>query len=103
MVALRCEIGREGKRRGCELKPLAYESRLLELLILQRQKQQADIENPLSGERQSTAQLARQAGDLQGLIATLEKGIDGEGRPSRGIAPLPSTSGVGLGAPGAVT
>jgi len=103
MVRIRYEIAEERKRLGRDLKTLADESPRLELLIEQRQKQQADIENSLSGERQRTAQLARQAGDLQGLIATLEKGIDGEGRPSRGIAPLPSTSGVGLGAPGAVT
>ena len=100
MVRIRYEIGEERKRLERDLKTLADESPRLALLIEQRRKQQADIESSLAGERQRTAQLARQAGDLQGLIATLERAPDSESRPTRAIAALPSTSGVGLGAAG---
>ena len=100
MVRLRYEIGEERKRLERDLKTLADESPRLALLIEQRRKQQTDIENSLAGEHQRTAQLARQAGDLQGLIATLERAPDSESRPGRAIVALPSTSGVGLGAAG---
>ena len=48
----------------------------LSLLIEQRQKQQAEVEKTLAAERQRTAALARQAANLQELIAKIEQGLD---------------------------
>jgi len=86
MVRLRYEIGEERKRLERDLKTLADETPRLAMLIEQRQKQQSEIETSLLGERQRTMQLARQAGDLQGLIASLQKNIEVEERASRATA-----------------
>jgi septal ring factor EnvC (AmiA/AmiB activator) len=97
MVRLRYEISEERKRLDRDLKSLAEESPRLALLVEQRQRQQSDIESSLAGERQRTALLARQAGDLQGLIANLEKGLDSDGRATRGLAALPGAAGANPG------
>jgi septal ring factor EnvC (AmiA/AmiB activator) len=85
LVRLRKEIAEERSRLNRDLKALAEENPRLTLLIEQRQKQQAEIEKSLTGERQRAIQLARQADNLKDLIAKLEQGLDGDGRASRGL------------------
>ena len=65
---------------------LADERPRLALLIEQRQKQQAETEKSLAGERQRAAHLARQADDLKDLIAKLERDLDSAARAGRAAA-----------------
>jgi murein hydrolase activator len=92
---VRYEIGEERKRLDRDLKSLAEENPRLSRLVEQRQKQQVEAESSLTGERQRTVQLARQAGDLKDLVTTLGKGLDSEERPGRNPAVPPTTGSVG--------
>ena len=65
---------------------LADERQRLALLIEERQKRQTDAERALGAERQHAHQLARQAQNLNQLIAELEQGLDPAERTTRAAA-----------------
>lgn len=83
LVRLRKSIVQERVSREHELVALANERQRLDLLVAQRQKQQAETEQVLAAERQRAAQLARKAEDLRELIANLEQGLDAATRAAR--------------------
>jgi murein hydrolase activator len=83
LVRVRKNIAEERSRLDRDLKALAEESPRLAMLVEQRQKQQAEMEKSLVGERARAVGLARQADSLKDLIAKLEASLDGAGRASR--------------------
>jgi septal ring factor EnvC (AmiA/AmiB activator) len=83
LARLRKSIAEERTTLDRNIKALAEETPRLNLLIQQRQQQQADAENQLDGQRTRAAQLARQADDLKDLITALERGLDSATRAAR--------------------
>jgi septal ring factor EnvC (AmiA/AmiB activator) len=83
LVRVRKSIAQERVNREHDLVALANERQRLELLVQQRQKQQADTEKALAAGRQRAAELARKADDLRELIANLEQGLDETTRAAR--------------------
>jgi septal ring factor EnvC (AmiA/AmiB activator) len=83
LARLRKGITEERERLERDLKKLADENPRLTMLIAQRQKQQTDAESSLASERQRTAQLAGQAGNLNDLVGSLERNLDGTTRGVR--------------------
>ena len=80
-IRLQIAVERDGLAR--ELMAQSLERQRLGLLTDQRQKQQAESEQALGQERQSAAQLARQADSLKDLIAKLELRLGPAGRSWR--------------------
>jgi septal ring factor EnvC (AmiA/AmiB activator) len=83
LVGVRKDIADARDRLDRDLKALADGNQRLTLLLEQRQKQLADAEHGLTGERQRASQLARQAEDLRVLILRIEQGIDPSTRAAR--------------------
>jgi septal ring factor EnvC (AmiA/AmiB activator) len=84
LARLRKGIAEERERIDRDLKALAtVENPRLAMLIEQRQKQQAEAEQSLAGERQRALQLARRADNLKDLIGTLERNLDSATRNVR--------------------
>jgi septal ring factor EnvC (AmiA/AmiB activator) len=83
LARVRKDIAAE--RAGLEknLASLAEDRSRLTALTEQRQQQQQQVEQTLTAERQRAAQLARQATDMQELIAQLEQELDRSGRAAR--------------------
>jgi septal ring factor EnvC (AmiA/AmiB activator) len=86
LVRLRKEIAEERDKLARDLFVLADERQRLSLLIEERQKRQGDAERALSAERQRAQLLARQAQNLNQLIAELEQGLDSAARALRATA-----------------
>ena len=76
LVRLRKQIAAEREMLDRDLRALATDRLRLSLFIEQRQKRQAEVEQALTEERQRAAQLAREAENLNQLIAKLEQGLD---------------------------
>ena len=83
LARLRKGIAEARERLDRDLKTLADESPRLALLVEQRQKQQAEIENTLTAERRRATQLARQVDNLKDLIGGLERDLDSATRAAR--------------------
>ena len=76
LVRLRKQIAEERETLDRDLRALATDQLRLSLFIEQRQKRQTEVEQALTEERQRAAQLAREAENLNQLIAKLEQGLD---------------------------
>jgi septal ring factor EnvC (AmiA/AmiB activator) len=83
LVNVRKEIVSQRDQLTSELDLLGRDQLRLTLLVDQRQKKEASIEQALSGERQRAADLARQVDTIKDLIAKLESGLDRTTRASR--------------------
>jgi septal ring factor EnvC (AmiA/AmiB activator) len=83
IARVRQEIAEERSRLDNALKAFAEGNLRLTLLIDQRQKQQSEAEKALAAERQRAALLARQAANLQELIAKLDPAPDTPNPPNR--------------------
>jgi septal ring factor EnvC (AmiA/AmiB activator) len=81
LVRLRRQIAEERDRLARDLLVLADDRQRLSLLVEERQKKQAEAEKALAEERQRAVELARQANDLQELIARLEQDLTAPFRP----------------------
>src|SRR6266446_4650678 len=86
LVRLRQQIAAERDRLARDLFVLADERQRLSLFIEERQKRLAEVEQALTDERQRAAELARQAENLNQLIAKLEHGLDTASRAARAAA-----------------
>ena len=83
LARLRKGIAEARERLDRDLKTLADESPRLTLLIAQRQKQQAEVENTLTTERARATQLGRQVDNLKDLISSLERSLESANRTVR--------------------
>jgi murein hydrolase activator len=83
LLALRRQIADERSRLARDLFVLADERQRLALLIDERQKRLAEVEQALAAERQHAAELARQAENLNQLIVKLEQSLDTASRAAR--------------------
>jgi murein hydrolase activator len=83
LLRLRKDIDGENDKLAGDLTTLAHEQLRLNMLIDQRQQQQAAVEQTLDTQRQHAADLARQVGDLKDLIGKLEQGLDPKTRQTR--------------------
>jgi septal ring factor EnvC (AmiA/AmiB activator) len=81
LVRVRRQIAEERDRLNRDLHALAEDRQRLSLLIQERQKKQAEAEKALAEERKRAIELARQANDLQELIARLEQDLASPFRP----------------------
>jgi septal ring factor EnvC (AmiA/AmiB activator) len=86
LVRLRQQIAAERDRLARDLFVLADERQRLSVFIDERQKRLSAAEQALADERQRAAQLARQAENLNQLIAKLEQGLDTAARTARAAA-----------------
>jgi septal ring factor EnvC (AmiA/AmiB activator) len=76
LLRLRKQIADERAALDRDLRLLAHDQLRLSLFIEQRQKRQTEAEKALADERQRAEQLAREAENLNQLIAKLEPGPD---------------------------
>lgn len=83
LVRVRREIATQRKRLSQELALLSTGRARLNLLVEQRQKNQAAAEKALAEERQRASELAQKAGNLKELIAKLEQSLDSATRAAR--------------------
>jgi murein hydrolase activator len=83
LVAIRKEIAAERARLAREWSTLSEANQRMNLLVQERQRQQADTEKTLEAERQRAVALARQVDNLKDLIGKLEQGLDSATRASR--------------------
>jgi septal ring factor EnvC (AmiA/AmiB activator) len=83
LLNVRKDIVSQRERLTSELDLLGREQLRVTLLVDERQKKQAGTEQALNGERQRAADLARQVGTIQDLIAKLEGGLDTARRSAR--------------------
>ena len=86
LLRVRKQIALDHGRLSRELATLGNEQLRMNLLIDQRQKNQAEAEKALDSERQRAAGLARQVDNLKDLIAKLEVGLDSASRAARAAA-----------------
>ena len=86
LLRVRKQIAVDRARLSRELANLGNEQLRMNLLIDQRQKNQAEAEKALDTERQRAAGLARQVDNLKDLIAKLEVGLDSASRAARAAA-----------------
>jgi murein hydrolase activator len=80
LIRVRKEIAIEIDRSRRDLATLGEDRMRMTLLVEERQKKQAETERTLVTERERAAVLARQAENLQDLIAKLEQDIAGAAR-----------------------
>jgi septal ring factor EnvC (AmiA/AmiB activator) len=83
---VRKQIADERDRLARDLAAIPQERQRMSLLIVERQKRQAQAEKELEAEHARAGTLARQAGDLKDLIAKLEQGLDPATRALREAA-----------------
>ncbi len=86
LVRVRKEIVEQSDRLSGDLDLLGREQLRMTLLIDERQKKQAAVEQTLGAERQHAADLARQVESIKDLIAALEAGLDPATRAARDSA-----------------
>jgi septal ring factor EnvC (AmiA/AmiB activator) len=80
LLRLRKQIAEERESLGRDLLIITDERRRLSLMIEERQKRQTEAEQALAAERQRAAQLARQAENLNQLIAKLDQDLESAAR-----------------------
>jgi septal ring factor EnvC (AmiA/AmiB activator) len=83
LVHVRAEAASERSALAHELATLSDQQKRMAMLIEERQKRQADAEHQLDATRQREADLARQAANLQDLVAKLEHGLPSNDHPAR--------------------
>jgi septal ring factor EnvC (AmiA/AmiB activator) len=83
LVRLRKAIAAEHEGLKKEIAAIETDRARMAALIAERQKQQTEREASLAAERARAHDLARQAGNLQELIAKLEAGLDKKTRAAR--------------------
>ncbi|MEA2934095.1 MAG: murein hydrolase activator [Variibacter sp.] len=81
LLRVRAEIAAEREILDRELASMAQERQRLALLVEERQRRVGEIEKALESEKQRAAALAKQARDLQDLVARIEQ--DAGGRRSQ--------------------
>jgi murein hydrolase activator len=86
LANVRKKITAERDRLKSEVASLGNERARMTALLEERQKQQAEREKALEGERARTADLAKQVDNLKDLIAKLEQGLDSATRAAREAA-----------------
>jgi murein hydrolase activator len=86
MLRLRKQIADERESLGRDLLIITEERRRLSLMIEERQKRQTEAEQALAAERQRAAQLARQAENLNQLIAKMEQELESAARAAAAAA-----------------
>jgi septal ring factor EnvC (AmiA/AmiB activator) len=82
-VRVRNEIIVEREQSARDILALSLERQRMNLLVEERQKRQTEAEQALQAESRRAADLARQADNLQDLIAKLEKEIAGSARAAQ--------------------
>jgi septal ring factor EnvC (AmiA/AmiB activator) len=89
LLRVRKDIAAEHQRLARDLALLGREQLRMNLLVDERQKKQADVEQALDTERQRAADLAHQVDSLKDLIAKLEANVDSANRaahlPARAV------------------
>jgi septal ring factor EnvC (AmiA/AmiB activator) len=103
---VRKEIASEREALTRDVAAMSDERRRLSALIAERQRQQAEMEQFLDGQRSRAAALGRQADNLKDLIARLEQGLDPATRAARAAARAAEDGKVNLAAlsdPGRMT
>jgi septal ring factor EnvC (AmiA/AmiB activator) len=83
LIGIRKAIAEERAGLAREWSALSEANHRMNLLVAERQRQQADIEKALDAERQRASALARQVDNLKDLIAKLEQGLDSATRAAR--------------------
>lgn len=83
LIAVRKDITAGRDKLKSELASLGQERTRMSALIADRQQQQTEREKQLATERAHASDLAQKAGNLQDLIAKLEKGLDPATRAAR--------------------
>lgn len=91
LLRLRKEIAAEKVTLTEDIATLSDERKRLAVLIDEREEKQAEAVGALESERQQAALLARQAENLQDLIARLEQGIDAAAKAAREAARVPES------------
>ncbi|MEP7030548.1 MAG: peptidoglycan DD-metalloendopeptidase family protein, partial [Pseudolabrys sp.] len=86
LLSLRKKIAAERERQKTEVASLEGEQVRMNVLISERQKQQAEREKALEAERARAGDLARQVDNLKDLIGKLEAGLDPAIRDAREAA-----------------
>ena len=86
LVRLRKKIAAERDNLKTEIASIETDRTRLAALVGERQKQMAEREASLAGERARAVDLVRQADSLQDLIAKLEAGLDKDSRAARQAA-----------------
>jgi murein hydrolase activator len=83
LVTIRNDIAEERTRLARDWSTLSEANQRMNLLVEERQRQQADTEKALDSERQRSFGLARQVDNLKDLITKLEQGLDSASRAAR--------------------
>jgi murein hydrolase activator len=86
LSGVRKDIASERETLTHDVATMSDERQRLTALIAERQRQQATTEQSLDSQRARAATLARQATNLQDLIAKLEQGLDPTTRAARSAA-----------------
>jgi murein hydrolase activator len=86
LLRLRKQIADERESLGRDLLIITDERRRLSLMVEERQKRQSEAEQALAAERQRAAQLARQAENLNQLVAKLEQEAESAARAATAAA-----------------
>ena len=86
LLRLRKQIAEERESLGRDLLIITDERRRLSLMIEERQKRQTEVEQALVAERLRAGQLARQAENLNQLIAKLEQELESAARAAAAAA-----------------
>jgi septal ring factor EnvC (AmiA/AmiB activator) len=86
LLRVRKEIDAEHQGLARDLDVLGREQLRMSMLVDERQKRQAAVEQALDEERQRAADLARQVDGLKDLIAKLEAGLDSANRAAHAAA-----------------
>jgi septal ring factor EnvC (AmiA/AmiB activator) len=94
LVRLRKEIATERDNLKTQVTAIEADRARMAALVGERQKQQADREASLAAERARAVDLAKQADNLQDLIAKLEAGLDKTARTAREAARPDATPGT---------
>lgn len=80
LIQVRKNISEERDRLAAERDKLTTDSTRLAALVDERQKTQSDAERDMAAEKSRAAELAKQAGSLQDLIAKMEQDIKSAAR-----------------------
>jgi murein hydrolase activator len=83
LVTIRKEIAEERAGLARDWSALSEANQRMNLLVQERQRQQAETEKALDGERQRALTLARQVDNLKDLITKLEQGLESATRAAR--------------------
>jgi septal ring factor EnvC (AmiA/AmiB activator) len=86
LVRIRQEIITERHRSARDILAVTVDRQRMSILVEERQKRQAETEQALKAESRRAADLARQADDLQDLIAKLEKDVAAAARAAQAAA-----------------